>query len=304
MADADRLRLLKSLKLLSSIPDSELRALGEYLVDERFEDGRTIFEEGTKGDTLYFISAGHVRIAKKLRAQEGGESSYKELAVLGPGDCFGEMAMIEELARSADAIAQGETTLLRLERDGLSRWLVANPSLAMGFFAQLVHVLSGRLRRSSNELTLLFDMSQLLLEPFDSPKTLLDGVMGRLMRYLEGDWSAGAYVYNEFNDEMDLVDVEGRFRDVADKLPVRRAPAASAWVDDSTYQVIFPGKTRVMGHLVFHNGAPMDAEERNELGRTLTTTARLVTSALENIGYRTEEDFRARLQKNIQTGGL
>ncbi|MFA5137815.1 MAG: cyclic nucleotide-binding domain-containing protein [Elusimicrobiota bacterium] len=304
MADADKLQLLKSLKLLSSIPDAELRALGEFLVDERFEDGRTIFEEGTKGDTLYFISTGHVRIAKKLRAQGGERTSYKELAVLGPGDCFGEMAMIEELARSADAIAQGETTLFRLGRDGLSRWLVSNPSLAMGFFAQLVHVLSGRLRRSSNELTLLFDLSRLLLEPFESPKTLLGRVMERLMRYLEGDWSAGAYIYNEFNDEMDLVDVEGSFRDVADKLPIDSAPERSAWADDATYQVIFPGKKRVMGYLAFHSSTPLDAEERNEIGRTFTTTARLITSALENIGYRTEEDFRARLKKNIQAGGL
>ena len=300
----DKQALLKSLKLFRNVPDEQLRQLSGFLTAETHPDGKTIFEEGSSGDSLYFISGGHVRIAKKLRSADIVQVIYKELAVLAPGDCFGEMALIEQAVRSADAIAMGETVVFRLGRPDLERWLTANPSLAMGFFAQLVQVLSSRLRRSSNELTLLFDLSHLLLEPFGTPKQLLDRVMARFMRYLEGHWCAGAYVFNEFNDEMDLIDAEGDYYAVKDKLPIPIRPQGNAWADDSTYQVVFPGKKRIMGFIVFHRAEPLEEEEKNEFARTVTTTARLVTSALENIGYRTEEDLRVRLKAVRQAGGF
>ncbi|MBU2613779.1 cyclic nucleotide-binding domain-containing protein [Patescibacteria group bacterium] len=303
MDSTEKLKLLKTVKLLSSIPDDQLVKLGDFLAPEDFADGSTIFEEGSPGDSLYFISNGHVRIAKKLRTKEKTETRFKELAILGPGNCFGEMALIEKVSRSADAIASGDTVLLRLGRAELDEWLKSNPELAMGFFAQLVEMLSGRLRNSSNELTLLFDLSHLLLEAFASPKELLDKVMTRIMQYLVGDWSAGAYVYNEFNAEMDLIDVEGDYNDVKDSLTIDEKPKTSRWTDDATYQVIFPGKKRMMGYLVFHRKTPLDGEEQNEFTRTMTTTARLITSALENIAYRTEDVLRARLKKSASLGG-
>ncbi|HBL16351.1 MAG TPA: hypothetical protein DD417_06220 [Elusimicrobia bacterium] len=212
------------------------------------------------------------------------------------------MVLIDAVTRSADALAAGEVTLCRLGRDELNRWLESHPVLAMGFFAQIVQVLSGRLRRSSNELTLLLDLSQLLLEPFPNAKVLIQKVMERLFPYLEGDWCAGAFVYNEFNDEMELIHVSGEFQSAGEAAQSPASPAGSAWVDDSTYQVVFPGKRRSMGYIVFHRAAPLDPEDRHELSRTLTTIARLTTAALENIAYRTEDDLRSRLRKNLQAG--
>lgn len=300
---ADKSQLLKSLKLLHGIPDEQLGTLGEFLVDRKFEDGASVFEEGTKGSSLFFVTDGNVRIAKQLRSSGGGTASYKELALLSPGDCFGEMAIIEsEAPRSASAIAAGPTVLLELERDQLHKWLAAHPQLAIGFFSRLVAMLSGRLRRSSNELTLLFDLSNLLLEAFPSATAMFDKAMPRIMTYLEGDWVAGAYLYNQFNDEMDLVDMEGEYRPVAERLCVNPAAAQNAWLDDSTYQVVFPGKKRAMGSIVFHRSKPLDKEETNEAARTLTTTARLIAASLENIQWRSEDDMRARLKKNIQAG--
>lgn len=300
---ADKSQLLKSLKLLHGIPDEQLGTLGEFLVARNFEDGSTVFEEGTKGSSLFFVTDGNVRIAKQLRSSGGGTASYKELALLSPGDCFGEMSIIEsEAPRSASAIAAGPTVLLELERDQLHKWLAAHPQLAIGFFSRLVAMLSGRLRRSSNELTLLFDLSNLLLEAFPSATAMFDKAMPRIMTYLEGDWVAGAYLYNQFNDEMDLVDMEGEYRPVAERLCVNPAAAQNAWLDDSTYQVVFPGKKRAMGSIVFHRSKPLDKEETNEAARTLTTTARLIAASLENIQWRSEDDMRARLKKNIQAG--
>ena len=300
---ADKIQLLKSLKLLHGIPDDQLGTLGEFLTPRTFADGDAVFEEGTKGSSLFFITDGNVRIAKQLRSTGGGAASYKELALLGPGDCFGEMAIIEsEAPRSASAIAAGPAVLFELEREQLHRWLAAHPQLAMGFFSRLVAMLSGRLRRSSNELTLLFDLSNLLLEAFPSATAMFDKAMPRIMQYLEGEWVAGAYLYNQFNDEMDLVDTEGDYAAVAARLAVNPAASQNAWLDASTYQVVFPGKKRAMGSIVFHRSKPLDKEETNEAARTLTTTARLIAASLENISWRSEDDMRARLKKNIQAG--
>ncbi|MBI3297331.1 MAG: cyclic nucleotide-binding domain-containing protein [Elusimicrobia bacterium] len=300
---ADKTTLLKSLKLLAGIPEAELAKLGEYLAPREFADAQPVFEEGSTGSSLFFITDGHVRIAKKLRSSAAQTAAYKELAVLGPGDCFGEMALIEAATpRSASAIATGATLLFELSRDDLNRWLGANPTLAMGFFSRLVQTLSGRLRRSSNELTLLFDLSNLLLEPFTNATHMFDKAMPRIMQYLEGDWVAGAYLYNQFNDEMDLADTEGDFKSALERLKVDPAAAKNAWLDDSTYQVVFPGKKRPMGSIVFHRSKPLENEEMNETGRTLTTSARLIASALENISWRAEDDMRSRLKKNIQAG--
>lgn len=300
---ADKTQLLKSLKLLHGIPEDKLTALGDFLVAREFADGAVVFEEGTQGASLFFVAEGAVRIAKQLKSTEGGAASFKELALLGPGDCFGEMSIIEgDLPRSASAIASGSANLFELDRDQLHRWLGANPQLAIGFFSRLVATLSARLRRSSNELTLLFDLSNLLLEPFPNATAMFDKAMPRIMQYLEGEWVAGAYLYNQFNDEMDLVDTEGDYKGVSERLCVDPAASQNAWLDGSTYQVVFPGKKRAMGSIVFHRSTPLDKEEVNEAARTFTTTARLIAASLENIQWRSEDDMRARLKKNIQAG--
>ena len=297
----DHLKLLKSLRLLASIPEEKLATLSDFLLPTPFKDGETIFEEGTKGESLFFISEGHVRIAKRLPSKD--KPAFKDLAILAPGDCFGEMSLMEEDAdRSANAIASGECVLLRLSRQDLHRWLKSDPVLATAFFSQLVKVLAGYLRRSSNELTLLFDLSQILLEPFPNPRDLLVRVLDCLLSHMEGDWSAGAYVYNEFNDEMDLAAAEGDFASVPEELKTAAPAAASSWLDDRTYRVVFPGKKRATGFFLFRRAAALAAEEKNEVTRTLTTTARLITTAIENIAFRTEETLRARLNTSRSQG--
>ena len=71
-----------------------------------------------------------MRVTKSL-----GGGGRKDLASLGAGDCFGEMALLDAVARSAGAYASGPAELLRLKRDDLKSWLSADPSLAIQFFA-------------------------------------------------------------------------------------------------------------------------------------------------------------------------
>lgn len=301
MDPKDKLKLLSSVSLWENVPKDRLASLAEYLQPESYKPGKIVFEEGSKGDGLYFVSEGHVVIRKKMTTPDGA-TAYKDLAVLGPGNCIGEMTLFDEVPRSAQAIASDECTLLKLGRTALSQWLKANPSLAADFLIALVQVLSKRLRRSSNELTLLFDITQSLMEPMRSGKELMEKSMRHLLPHLEGSWSGAAFLYNEFNDEMELAAAEG-FNGTVPTAFSENKESESHWIDSKSYCVPLPGKKRMAGQLLFLSGVELGAAERDEIARLLTTSARLIASTLENINHRNEENLRARLSTSRQQYG-
>ena len=290
--DTEKLELLKSLHLLDKIPERQLAALGEFLKTVALKDGELVFEEASKGNSLFFVTSGHIAISKRVSG-----STFKDLAILSPGDCFGEMVLFEQAVRSARAWARGAAVVFELGRDDLDRWLKAHPELAMAFFTELVQVQSNRLRRTSTELTLLCDLSHILLEPFPSGGELLAKVLAHIMPHLEGAWSAAAYLYNVFNDEMDLSATAGAhdFGPLAPRLPSTQE-SSGLWIDERVYYVSLPGAKRPLGYLIFHAPSRLEDEERVELSRTLAAVARLLTAALVNIEFRTEEALRTRLK--------
>ncbi|MBI4386814.1 MAG: cyclic nucleotide-binding domain-containing protein [Elusimicrobia bacterium] len=296
-----KLRLLKNLRLLAHVPESKRRTLAKFLEPVPFQDGDVIFEEGSRGDSLFFVSSGRVRIQKSV-STAGGAARFKDLAILTAGDTFGEMALFDEKAsRSARAVAEEESVLLRLERKQLRRWLDANPSLALGFFNELVQTLARRLRRSSNELALLFDLSQWLLEPTVNSQELLRKTLGHLVPHLEGSWSAEAFLYNDFNGELEFIAGEGVSAPAAGATDPGISDEKNAWLDARTYRVCFPGPRHLKGYLVFRHAVALETGERDEIARTLTTAARLISSALENQEHRQEELLRARLMTTRQS---
>ncbi len=295
MDKKDKLALLKSLRLLEGVPDAQLGPLSAFLKPQPLADGAVVFEEGTKGDSLYFIASGRVVIRKKV-LDAAGKPAHKDLAWLAPGDCFGEMALFDENAvRSARAQAQGPTVLLTLERSELKKWLESDSRLAVGFFTELTQTLSRRLRRSSNELTLLFDLSARLLEPIADGRELLRKVLAHLVPHLDGGWTAAAFLYNEFNDEMELAATEGSFDAGASGLRAPVNGTSAAWSDARTCVVPLSGPRRLRGYLVFRSAAALADAEKGETARTLATVAHLIVSALQNIDARVEESFRSRL---------
>lgn len=297
--DPNKVKSLRSVHLLDQIPEDKLATLSVYLKPQAFEPGALIFEEGTPGDAMLLISEGHIRISKRVLGEKG-EVEQKDLAIIGPGECVGEMSLMEPGPRSARATADDQVNLFILERPDLMKWLDDNPVLAAGFFAELVQVLTRRLRRSSNELALLFDLSQWLLEPIPSGKDLLQKVLGHLVPHIEGTWTGAAFLYNEFNEELEHVANHGQLA----------APAACpafgdrkvVWLDGRTIAVALPGEKRLDGYLLLQSPADPKPEVKGEIARTLTTAAGLIESALQNIRFRTEDQLRARL-KSAQAYG-
>jgi CRP/FNR family transcriptional regulator, cyclic AMP receptor protein len=127
---------------------AEMKLLATFSNEERFRAGSMIFREGEKGDKLYIVLDGRVRISKFIPGV--GEEA---LAVLDRGDFFGEMALIDEKARSADAKAhEADTTVLSIDRATLNEILSMDPNASLQFLNLLCRMISRRLREINEKI--------------------------------------------------------------------------------------------------------------------------------------------------------
>ena len=291
MGDKDRVGLLRSLSLFATMPEPHLKALAERLEPLVVEDGASFIVEGAPSDGLYYVLSGRVRVAKRL-----GEGGEKDLAFAGPGECLGETEILGDGVRSASAYASGRVELLRLKSADLKAWLETDTAAASRFFGGLAEALSGRLRRTSDEVALLYDLSQLLVTPQATPNGLLAHALERVTPHLQGSWSAEARAYNQFDDEMDLVAHRGETIVPDASEPAPKTPADASWTDERTLLLVLRGPKRLLGQLRFRAAAPLTEGQQHEAVRTLGAVARLLASALENIEFRTDEALRERLR--------
>jgi len=122
------------------------RALDELVARSRIERcrrGKTIFRRGTPGTAMMAVLRGGVKICT---VSAGGKEAV--LNVIGPGQVFGEIAVLDGGPRTADAVALAESDILVLDRRDFMPVVRANPELAQ----RLLEVLCGRLRKTSEQL--------------------------------------------------------------------------------------------------------------------------------------------------------
>jgi NADH dehydrogenase len=101
---------------------------------EHFEANEVVFQEGDRGDALYVVVDGEVEITKDVPGQ-----GAVPLRRLGPGDCFGEIALIREIPRSATARTRSRVNVLVMERDAFQTLFAHLPPLR-SFFEQLIEM--------------------------------------------------------------------------------------------------------------------------------------------------------------------
>lgn len=135
---------LESAKLFQGLAPEDLQSLGRDAQERRFVAGQGIFGEGSPGDGLYVIGEGEVEIADRVEMKQ-----RRVFSRLGPGEIFGEMAVIENLPRSAAAIAAKDARTYFIPRDKMLAVLQHSPTLAFN----LLQEISRRLR-DFNELHL------------------------------------------------------------------------------------------------------------------------------------------------------
>jgi CRP-like cAMP-binding protein len=115
---------LAAVDVVRSLPPEEMEILLPYVETVRFEPGQIIFHRGDEGDALYFIHDGKVEIDLPR--------SDASVVMLGPGESFGEMALLAGTPRSATARATEPTELLRIAKSDFDTLLVQSPGLRRG----------------------------------------------------------------------------------------------------------------------------------------------------------------------------
>jgi CRP/FNR family transcriptional regulator, cyclic AMP receptor protein len=147
------LEAIRSVTLFASLHDAAAQELLTLLQGRQVTSGTALFRAGDKGDSMYLIQSGRVRIA--VNDDEGKQIVLAELA---QGDFFGEMAIIDGKQRSADASVIEDAQLAVLSREDFLQFIKRNPGVALemlsAVFQRLRHtdkMLQQRVSRNVNE---------------------------------------------------------------------------------------------------------------------------------------------------------
>ncbi len=135
--------MLRLNPLFESLPPPIIEALARQCSARTLPSGATLFRKGDPGDTLYGVRRGQIRIETTTPAGQ-----RHTLAFVGPGDLFGEIALLDGKGRTADAVAMQPTELYALRRPDLLALLTREPSVG----ALLIEILCQRLRELSKQM--------------------------------------------------------------------------------------------------------------------------------------------------------
>ncbi|HEY6239996.1 MAG TPA: cyclic nucleotide-binding domain-containing protein [Burkholderiales bacterium] len=145
---ADRIHeLITFSPLFENFNLGEIRALSGFMHVYRTEPGAEIIREGEAGDFMVFLIEGGIEVFKQDRW-----NAPRLIAVIAPGQSFGEMSMIDGEPRFASCIAADSCVISVLSRDSLARIILEQPSLGAKILMELVLMLSQRLRLTSSKL--------------------------------------------------------------------------------------------------------------------------------------------------------
>ena len=135
--------VLAGAPLFAALEPDAATALRSCMTEVTVDRGRTLFNEGDPGDRLYVVTEGKIKLGRT--APDGRENL---LAILGPGEMFGELSLFDPGPRTATATAVTDATLVGVGHDDLQPWLTGRPEVA----AHLLRALAQRLRRTNEAM--------------------------------------------------------------------------------------------------------------------------------------------------------
>ncbi len=143
-ASADALGIqpgsLRRIKMLADVDERLLASLLTYLEVVKVPAFGTVVNKGEHGDALFMVLEGELRARVMINAQE------TTLATMGVGECFGELAIVDQGPRSADVIANQPSVLVRVSAAALKKMFTEAPALAAPFMLALTRVIAQRVR--------------------------------------------------------------------------------------------------------------------------------------------------------------
>lgn len=148
--EGEREEQLARVPFFQGLTREALSLIAQVTSEESHGLGTRIFQYGDPGDKVFILLEGKVRISREVAGM--GEEA---LAVLGPGEVFGEMSLLDDAPRSADARVHERCRLLVIAKDAFDDLLFMHKDLAYEVLWNCVRMLSARLRETNEKLTFL-----------------------------------------------------------------------------------------------------------------------------------------------------
>ena len=191
--------LLKTVPLFSDLPDRDLERVVSFMVTKRYKKHNLIFFEDDLGQNLFIIKKGRVKISRL--DETGGEVIF---AIMGEGDFFGELSIIDGQTRSATVTSIEDVELLVLWRGDFLDILQKYPQIAI----TLLKELASRIRKSDSQIKSL------------SLKDAKGRVASTLMRLAEdiGIIQDGEVVIKRLPLQKDLANISGTSRETISRV--------------------------------------------------------------------------------------
>ncbi|HEY5041706.1 MAG TPA: cyclic nucleotide-binding domain-containing protein [Verrucomicrobiae bacterium] len=139
--------MLRRIKILADLNDAQLAHLSDFLELQEVLQWAVIFKQGDASDSMYLVMSGELR----ARTMVGGKETI--LATFGPGEFFGDMALFDHGPRSADVLANVDSTLFKISSASFDRLTREAPALATPFLQATARTLSARIRADNKRLT-------------------------------------------------------------------------------------------------------------------------------------------------------
>lgn len=138
---------LRRIKILAKLKDAQLAHLSDFMEVEEALQHSLVFNQGDVGDAMFLVLAGELR----ARTVIGGRETI--LATFSAGDFFGDMALFDNGPRSADVVANVNSTLLKISAANFYRLIREAPALATPFLQATARTLSTRIRDGNKRLS-------------------------------------------------------------------------------------------------------------------------------------------------------
>ena len=137
---------LRRIKILADLKDAQLAHLAEYMEMQEVSQWSVLFSQGDISDSMFLVLAGELRARTVVNGRE------TILATFSPGDFFGDMALFDHGPRSADVVANVDSTLLKITSISFDRLTREAPALATPFLQATARTMSARIRADNKRL--------------------------------------------------------------------------------------------------------------------------------------------------------
>lgn len=217
--------LLRSVPLFADLEQDELESFSRVAVPRSFPASIRVFHEGDRSDACYIVRAGSFRVTR-----EHSDGRAITLATLGPGDIFGELAMLDGEVRSASVEALTDGELLALPAGEVRALLARHPEITVKLIAALVRRL-----RAANE--------RISRQSFQTVPSRVAGVLSQLVAEEAPESPGGGEVTIRMN-QSDLAQLAGTSRESVSRFLADLERAGVVRPGRGKVTVLAPGKLR------------------------------------------------------------